>query len=102
MAKTKTTFFCQNCGTQSAKWQGQCTSCKQWNTIAEEVIQKAEKASWDISQTNTFPSHRIEYKYNHIKTFSQQQFSYDITIYQPKTPSITVTIPPKPLHYLKK
>ena len=53
MAKTKTTFFCQNCGTQSAKWQGQCTSCKQWNTIAEEVIQKAEKASWDISQTNT-------------------------------------------------
>ena len=53
MAKTKTTFFCQNCGAQSAKWQGQCTSCKQWNTIAEEVIQKAEKATWDISQTNT-------------------------------------------------
>jgi len=53
MAKTKTTFFCQNCGSQSAKWQGQCTSCKQWNTIAEEVIQKAEKATWDISQTNT-------------------------------------------------
>ena len=52
MAKTKTTFFCQNCGAQSAKWQGQCTSCKQWNTIAEEVVQKAEKATWDISQTN--------------------------------------------------
>ncbi len=46
MAKTKTTFFCQNCGAQFAKWQGQCTSCKEWNTIAEEVIQKAEKASW--------------------------------------------------------
>ncbi|KAA3615912.1 MAG: DNA repair protein RadA [Flavobacterium sp.] len=46
MAKTKTTFFCQNCGSQYAKWQGQCTSCKEWNTIAEEVIQKAEKSSW--------------------------------------------------------
>ncbi|RXG18159.1 DNA repair protein RadA/Sms [Leeuwenhoekiella aestuarii] len=46
MAKTKTTFFCQNCGAQFAKWQGQCTSCKEWNTIAEEVIQKAEKSSW--------------------------------------------------------
>lgn len=46
MAKTKTTFFCQNCGSQFAKWQGQCTSCKEWNTIVEEVIQKAEKASW--------------------------------------------------------
>ncbi len=46
MAKTKTTFFCQNCGAQFAKWQGQCTSCKEWNTIAEEVIQKAEKGDW--------------------------------------------------------
>ena len=47
MAKTKTTFFCQNCGTQFAKWQGQCTSCKEWNTISEELIQKASKtAAW--------------------------------------------------------
>jgi len=46
MAKTKTTFFCQNCGTQFAKWQGQCTSCKEWNTIVEEVVQKEEKSSW--------------------------------------------------------
>lgn len=51
MAKTKTTFFCQNCGAQFAKWQGQCTSCKEWNTIAEEVIQKAEKISWKSSET---------------------------------------------------
>src|SRR5690554_1190690 len=46
LAKTKTTFFCQNCGAQFSKWQGQCTSCKEWNTIAEEIIQKAEKVSW--------------------------------------------------------
>lgn len=49
MAKIKTTFFCQSCGAQYAKWQGQCTSCKQWNTIAEEVIQKEEKSSWRVS-----------------------------------------------------
>tara|TARA_R110002124_G_scaffold120895_7_gene279104 strand:+ start:3222 stop:4583 length:1362 start_codon:yes stop_codon:yes gene_type:complete len=53
MAKIKTTFFCQNCGAQYAKWQGQCTSCKQWNTIAEEVIQKAEKLSWKASDTGS-------------------------------------------------
>lgn len=46
MAKVKTTFFCQNCGTQYAKWQGQCNSCKQWNTIVEEVVQKPEKSDW--------------------------------------------------------
>ncbi len=46
MAKTKTTFFCQNCGTQYAKWLGQCNSCNEWNTIVEEVIQKEEKRNW--------------------------------------------------------
>ena len=46
MAKVKTSFFCQSCGTQFAKWQGQCTACKEWNTIVEEVIQKEEKVSW--------------------------------------------------------
>lgn len=49
MAKTKTTFFCQNCGAQYAKWQGQCNACKEWNTIAEEIIQKAEKVAWNTS-----------------------------------------------------
>ena len=46
MAKLKTSFFCQNCGSQYAKWQGQCNACKEWNTIVEEVIQKEEKTSW--------------------------------------------------------
>jgi DNA repair protein RadA/Sms len=46
MAKLKTSFFCQNCGTQYAKWQGQCNACKEWNTIVEELIQKEEKSSW--------------------------------------------------------
>ena len=49
MAKTKTAFFCQNCGTQYAKWIGQCTSCKQWNTIVEEIVQKDEKKTWKPS-----------------------------------------------------
>jgi DNA repair protein RadA/Sms len=56
MAKIKTTFFCQNCGSQYAKWQGQCTSCKEWNTIAEEVIQKPEKSDW---KTPTSSSKRV-------------------------------------------
>ncbi len=50
MAKTKTTFFCQNCGTQHAKWLGQCGTCKEWNTIVEEVIAKEEKSDWKIDK----------------------------------------------------
>ena len=46
MAKVKTTFFCQSCGAQFAKWQGQCTYCKSWNTITEELVQKPDKKDW--------------------------------------------------------
>lgn len=49
MAKTKTTFFCQNCGAQFPKWVGKCNSCNEWNTIAEEIIQKEDKGSWKSS-----------------------------------------------------
>lgn len=41
MAKAKTTaFFCQNCGYESAKWQGQCPACHEWNTFTEEPVVK--------------------------------------------------------------
>ena len=52
MAKVKTSFFCQSCGNQYAKWQGQCTACKEWNTIIEEVIQKPEKSDWKTPTSN--------------------------------------------------
>ena len=52
MAKIKTTFFCQNCGSQYAKWQGQCTACKEWNSIVEEVIQKEEKSDWKLPSSS--------------------------------------------------
>lgn len=42
MAKVKTSFFCQNCGAQSAKWVGKCPSCGEWNTYVEEIVQKKD------------------------------------------------------------
>jgi len=53
MSKIKTSFFCQNCGAQYSKWQGQCNSCKEWNTIVEEIIQKEEKSTWKIASSET-------------------------------------------------
>lgn len=52
MAKTKTAFFCQNCGTQYAKWVGQCSACKEWNTVVEEVVQKEDKRGWKASSVS--------------------------------------------------
>lgn len=38
MAKSKTVFFCRNCGHEAAKWIGKCPACGEWNTFAEETI----------------------------------------------------------------
>lgn len=47
MAKTRTVYFCQNCGAQSPKWIGKCASCGEWNTYVEEIVQpKTEVAAW--------------------------------------------------------
>lgn len=53
MAKTKTSFFCQNCGAQHSKWMGKCPQCNKWNTIVEEVVQKDVVQSWDSSQSSS-------------------------------------------------
>jgi DNA repair protein RadA/Sms len=51
MSKVKSTFFCQSCGAQSAKWVGKCPSCQEWNTYVEEVIHKEEKGNWKSTST---------------------------------------------------
>ena len=51
MAKLKKAYFCQNCGAEHAQWQGQCNSCKSWNTLIEEVIEK-ETLALQWSETN--------------------------------------------------
>jgi len=45
MAKLKKSFFCRNCGYESAKWVGKCPSCGEWNTFVEEVVQKESPRS---------------------------------------------------------
>src|SRR6478609_6770357 len=50
MSKTRSAFFFQSCGYESAKWLGKCPSCNNWNTFVEEVIvkgsDKKEKDDW--------------------------------------------------------
>ncbi len=35
MAKAKSAFVCTECGAEYSKWQGQCSSCREWNTLSE-------------------------------------------------------------------
>jgi len=53
LAKSKIAYFCQSCGYEAAKWLGKCPSCAQWNTFAEEIIEKANTSvpNWKSSST---------------------------------------------------
>ena len=41
MAKTKTVFFCTNCGNESPRWMGRCSACGAYNTMEEHVEKPA-------------------------------------------------------------
>jgi DNA repair protein RadA/Sms len=45
MAKPSTVFVCSACGTESAKWHGQCPGCGAWNTLAEEAAKAPAKGT---------------------------------------------------------
>lgn len=45
MAKLKTIYICQECGYESQKWMGKCPECSNWNTMVEEIIDKAKEDS---------------------------------------------------------
>ncbi|MFR9649465.1 MAG: DNA repair protein RadA [Rikenellaceae bacterium] len=45
MAKVKRAYFCKNCGFESPKWLGRCTSCGEWNTFTEEIISKESNSN---------------------------------------------------------
>ena len=39
MAKARSNFVCQNCGTSYPKWTGKCENCGEWNTLVEQVVE---------------------------------------------------------------
>lgn len=53
MAKTKTAWFCKECGSESPKWAGKCNSCGTWNSLVEKtlLVSKASRHLQD-SQEN--------------------------------------------------
>ncbi len=64
MGKTRTVFFCSNCGYQSPKWLGRCPSCGAWNTFVEEVLRDDARQESSEFRLNGAPQsiHDIEAK----------------------------------------
>lgn len=76
MSKTKTAFFCSNCGYISTKWLGKCPSCNQWNTLVEEVIE-TDKSAKQWSEYNNATNHTSSTKkailLNEVVTQNEQR-----------------------------
>jgi DNA repair protein RadA/Sms len=77
MAKSKTLFFCQSCGYESAKWLGKCPSCNSWNSFSEEIVAKTE------SPKNEWRQESSRSKTIQPKTLSEIESSTDIRIQTP-------------------
>lgn len=42
--KTRTVYICQKCGKESARWQGRCPACNEWNCMEESVVAISKKS----------------------------------------------------------
>ncbi|MGY5849143.1 DNA repair protein RadA [Salegentibacter sp. F14] len=74
MAKVKTTFYCQNCGSQYSKWQGKCSGCGQWNTIVEEVVQKPDPKDWKSPTSKEIKRSNRPLKISEIETAPENRW----------------------------
>jgi len=54
--KFKTVFICSECGQLHPKWQGQCSGCGKWNTLAEDVYSEPSKADKKSKTITEFSS----------------------------------------------
>ena len=50
LMKSKTMFYCIECGNELPKWAGQCPACKAWNTIVEQPAESKRRASAAASE----------------------------------------------------
>ncbi|MCD4833599.1 MAG: DNA repair protein RadA [Bacteroidales bacterium] len=74
MAKSKSVYFCQNCGTESAKWIGKCPSCGEWNTYVEQVVTKSSKKNQILYESEK----QIPQKISEIKSQKEGRISTKI------------------------
>ena len=44
-SQTRTMYVCQECGSESPKWQGRCPDCGAWNTFTEISVSNAVSVS---------------------------------------------------------
>ena len=49
MPKSSSQFVCQQCGSVSPKWMGQCSNCGEWNSFVETIVASKPKGGFGKS-----------------------------------------------------
>ena len=57
--KTKTVFFCTECGNESPKWAGRCPSCGAWNSMVEQAAERSGKSGGTQARIKTVKAESI-------------------------------------------
>ncbi|MCA6070001.1 MAG: DNA repair protein RadA [Endomicrobium sp.] len=73
MKKQKTKFLCQQCGYESVKWLGKCSSCGAWNSFVEEKFSVQTKTYSTARQLTGFSSEVLKLNDISVKDFSRYQ-----------------------------
>ena len=72
MAKTKTVYFCSECGNETPKWQGRCPGCGAWNTLQEHIEKPAATGRAKAAPVGVS---RIPKRLHEVDTGSEIRFS---------------------------
>ena len=72
MAKTKTVYFCTQCGNETPKWQGRCPACGAWNCLEEHIEKPAAPGR---AKAAAVGMSRQPQKLNEVDTDSEIRFS---------------------------
>ena len=72
MAKTKTVYFCSECGNETPKWQGRCPGCGAWNTLQEHIEKPAAPGRAKAAPVGVS---RIPKRLHEVDTGSEIRFS---------------------------
>jgi DNA repair protein RadA/Sms len=53
MAKPRTIFICQQCGSQQSRWMGKCPDCDTWDSLVEQIEAKSSSTRGSIRESGS-------------------------------------------------
>jgi len=55
VARSQSRFVCQSCGAAVLRWEGQCRTCGEWNTLVETVVHDTPRARPAAARAGSSP-----------------------------------------------